>query len=172
MYVLEAGTAPDPARSGEHVLGLPHQVRGHRAVLGAYDTRIRAVNACGAERAVPTRGPFTLACTPPPAPAAFASTRPGVDIALTWSASTGAAVYVLQAELRSGRQQSLPRTDSARRRASRFPPLFLPAGVYDLRVAALGPCGLSAASEELAITPPVLVGAAPSPGGPRATSSP
>ncbi|MGE0361287.1 MAG: hypothetical protein AB7H93_07365 [Vicinamibacterales bacterium] len=150
-YVLEAGTAPGLANLVNTALG-SRSLFAAQAFPGTFYTRIRASNACGVST-VSNEVPFTLACVPPSAPANAAFTRPGAQIALSWTPSLGASGYVLQAGTAPGASNLFNGPVGASPLFA-FPAAILPPGVYYLRVAALSACGLSAPSTELVVTLP------------------
>ena len=150
-YVLEAGTAPGLANLVNSALG-SRNLFAATAFPGTFYTRIRATNACGVST-VSNEVAFTLACVPPAPPANAAFTRPGAQIALAWAHSIGASGYVLQAGTAPGASNLFNGPVGATTRFA-FPAAVLPPGVYYLRVAAIGACGVSAPSTELVVTLP------------------
>ncbi len=150
-YVLEAGTAPGQANLVNTPLG-SRSLFAAVAFPGTFYTRIRATNACGVST-VSNEVPFTLACVPPVPPANIAFTRPGAQIALTWTHSLAASTDVLQAGTTPGASNLFNGPIGAFNRFA-FPASVLPPGIYYLRVLASSACGVSAPSTELVLTLP------------------
>ena len=150
-YALEAGDASGAANLLNANVGDLTRLTGAAPAL-SYFTRVRAVNACGAS-APSNEVAFTLACTPPPRVTDLTFTRPPGAIGVAWTASMSATSYMAQVGTTRGGSELFIGNIGPGTTVS-FPNNALPPGVYYLRVVAVGPCGSSAQSTELAITLP------------------
>jgi hypothetical protein len=148
-YVLEAGTAPSVANLAS--LNLGGRTTFTAAVPpGTYYTRVRAVNTCGSS--APSNEVILAPCVPPPA-TTLGFTRTAATVTLTWTSAVGASAYQLQVGSSSGSSDIFAGSFGAGTSLT-FPTTALPAGIYYMRVAALGPCGAGATSNEVAVTLP------------------
>jgi hypothetical protein len=150
-YVLEAGDVSGAANLLSTNVGGLTTLSGVAPAM-TYFTRVRAVNACGASPAS-NEAAFTLACTPPPPVAGLDFTRPAGLIGLSWRAAIGATSYAIQVGSSAGASDLFSGNIGAATSVS-FPSSALPPGIYYLRVLAVGPCGTSVPSGDLAITLP------------------
>ncbi len=148
-YVLEAGTAPSVANLAS--LNLGGRTTFTAAVpAGTYYTRIRAVNACGSS--LPSNEVILAPCVPPPV-TTLGFTRSAGTVTLSWTPSVGATAYALQVGTSTGSSNVFSGSFGAGTTLT-FPTTVLPAGIYYMRVVALGPCGPGVASNEVAVTLP------------------
>jgi hypothetical protein len=148
-YVLDAGTAPSVANLAS--LNLGGRTTFTAAVpAGTYYTRVRAVNACGSS--LPSNELILAPCVPPPA-TAIGFTRTTGTVTLTWTSAVGASAYQLQVGSSSGGSDIFAGSFGAGTTLT-FPTTVLPAGIYYMRIVALGPCGPGTASNEVAVTLP------------------
>jgi len=148
-YVLEAGTASGAADLANFDVG------GRTTLTAAvpsltYFTRVRAVNACGTS-APSSEATFTT-CVAPAAPT-LSFTRPAGAIRLAWTPSLGAVAYVLQVGTAAGASDIFNGSFGAATTLT-IPGTILPARVYFIRVLAVGPCGASVASADVAVNFP------------------
>jgi hypothetical protein len=116
-----------------------------------YFTRIRAVNACGSS--APSNEVSFTTCTAPIAPV-LGFSRAGSLVRLDWTSSVGAVSYVLHVGTAPGASDIFAGA-LGNISTLTFPNTVLPAGIYYIRVVAVGACGpASAPSAEIALTLP------------------
>lgn len=146
-YTLFAGSAPGAVDLASI------QIRGATtftatAPTGLYFLTVVARNAYGAS-VQSNEVPVQLGCVaPPPAPGTLSFLKGGSNVALFWGAALSASAYVIEAGQAPGSSNlgGIP-VGNATSFATAAPP-----GTYYVRVRASNRCGVSSASNEVAIT--------------------
>ena len=149
-YLFEAGLSSGVASFPAASLGAGTTLQGV-APPGTYYTRLRAANACGVS-APSTELPVTLGCTATSVvPTGLTVTQSGGAAVFSWLPPLGATGYRLQvgstsgaanlADVSVGPETTLPVSLAG-----------VPAGAYYIRVTAESACGVSAPSNEVALT--------------------
>jgi hypothetical protein len=146
-YTLFAGTAPGANDLGSAVF---RGVTTFRATVptGLYYLTVVARNGFGASPPSAEVAVQAGCVAAPPPPGTLTFTTAGSSVTLGWGAAPTAAAYVLEAGSASGSADlgtfALPNATSL----VASPPL----GLYYVRVRAANTCGISAASNEVAVT--------------------
>ena len=148
-YVLEAGTRPGHTDVFLGDLGATTTF-STTAPPGTYFARVRARGAAGVSGPSNEVAVVVYPCEPPIPPAGLAASREGAHVVLTWTPSSAASSYVLEAgsgaglaNLFHGEVGNVPRF------ATTAPP-----GTYYVRIRARSFCGESGASNEIVVMIP------------------
>lgn len=150
-YVLEAGSGPGRADLARQPLGGVTTFAA-TAPPGTYHTRVRATNACGA-------GPasydvvLTLGCAADVAPVGLDVEKTGGVVRFSWLPPLGAVGYRLRVGTAPG-LANLADIDVGTATTIAADARSVAPGTYYVHVAARSACGLSAASNEVAVTVP------------------
>lgn len=150
-YRLEAGSAPGLQNLFAGDVGAATTL-DTAAPAGVYFTRVRAVNSCGPS-APSNEISFALGCTAPQAPGGLVYSKAAGVLTLAWSRSPGAQSYRLVAGTAPGLADAL-NIDVGPATHQQFSLAGVPPGTYFVRLVAVGPCGVSAPSNEVAIPVP------------------
>lgn len=147
-YYIEAGSAPGAADLANFPTGtLVTTFTATSVGAGTYYVRVRAANPIGKGPASPDA---TLrvggSCSAQPSPAGLTNSVVGSTVTLTWSPSSGAASYVLEAGSASG-ASNLAVLDTGNANAM-FVASGVGAGTYFVRIRATNLCGTSGPSNE------------------------
>ena len=153
-YVLEAGTASSLSNAFVGNIGSATALQT-QGPAGTYFVRVRAQGALGLS------GPsnevsFTLStggCSLPAAVGNLTASRSGNLLRLSWTAAAGATAYQLEAGTATGLSNVFDGSVGGAT-AVQFDVATVPANTYYVRVKAVGPCGVGAASNELVLTVP------------------
>ena len=151
-YLLEAGLRSGAADLLTYNVG-DTTTFAATAGPGTYVTRLRAVNACGAS--APSGDlPVTLACTPQSAlPRGLMVVKAGGTALFTWGPSLAATGYRLRAGTSPG-ASDVADIDLGGASTLAVSLTGVPPGLYYIRVAAVSACGVSAPSNEVALSVP------------------
>ncbi len=143
-YVLEAGSAPDLIDVASILWPTPSL--SVMAPIGNYYVRARARSACGTSTPSNEILVTVGGCAPPAAPTAFAFSKVGNVVTLTWNPSAGASGYVIQVGSASGLSNILVTSLPGSPISATAPP-----GTYFARLRARNACATGAASNEIVV---------------------
>lgn len=150
-YVLEAGSSPgatDLARFGTGSLATAFSASGVRP--GTYYVRVKGSNGDGTS--LPSNeAMFTVTspCSSPAAPNGLSASISGSTVTLMWTASSGAASYILEVGSGTGRSDTLV-TDLGSSATALTATAVAP-GTYFVRVRSTNVCGASGPSNEASV---------------------
>jgi hypothetical protein len=168
-YRLYAGSAPGGSDYANGIVVTSNQFEAIAPVRIPVYLRVQAVNASGVSAVSDELAFFTNDfCIAPPNPPDFTVTVNGSIVTVAWAPSSGdvAHTYRLEAGLGSERSDFVANFPASQSSFS----INVPAAVYFVRMRAIGYCGTSAATSEVAVrtggatgptTPPAHVSAGP-----------
>lgn len=145
-YLLEAGSAPGLANLARARLGAAPAFTAQGVPDGRYYLRVRAGNGAGDGPPSNEVVVDVPSCAGLTAPILSGTGTDGV-VALSWTSVTGASGYRLEAGTQSGASNLAVLPVAATSLQAPAPP-----GTYYLRVRAVNSCGVSSASNELALS--------------------
>jgi hypothetical protein len=146
-YLIEAGTASGATNVATVAVGPTVTSYSVTGAPGTYYVRVRARNGCGS--AVSNEVFLTLAstCAVPGAPGAPVAAVAGSQVALTWTAASGATSYLFEAGSSSGLANLVNMPVTSASLSANAPP-----GVYYVRARGQNSCGTGPVSPETVVS--------------------
>jgi hypothetical protein len=144
-YVLEAGSAPNLANIASFILPNTPSL-SVMAPVGNYYLRARARSACGTSTPSNEILVSVAGCAPPQAPTAFAFSKVGNLVTLTWNPAAGASDYVIEVGSASGLSNILVTALPGSPISATAPP-----GTYFARLRGRNACGTGTVSNEIVV---------------------